>query len=287
MKYPILRTCLLASALATTLAATAQKIDFGKIGSGEDAFRQYWGLSAEESRRYHNYMEIAGKYRHKDTSPLLVLSMITDDPEEKSFYALKAAQYEHDMVKREIQAAWMLSRAMSEEKLADAMTEFTDDLTGVNTRDYIPLKERREREEHWQVDDMFIIYVDGRCMDVDCLTSFREITEKLPEGVTNRRLVVKGGAPEDKVATQKSLEAVQLPGVTLRLYDPIEYSYLGDTVLNRALHIRDGKVVRILTGFSEHHIAQPEPSMPAAEDNPTQPEAQPAADNTNKQGASS
>lgn len=255
MTHSLLRPCLFAAVLAVSSGAWAQNIDFGKIGSGEDAFRQYWGLSAEESRRYHNYMEIAGKFRHKDTSPLLVLSMISDDPEEKNFYAQKAAQYEHDMVKREIHAAWMLSMAMSEAKLSDAMTEFTNELTGVDTRDYVPLGVRRAQEEHWQADDIYLIYVDGRCLDADCLATFEEMTGKLPGSVENRRLVVKGSSAENKAAAQKALQAVQLPGVALRLYDPIEYPYLGDTLLNRALHIRNGQVVRILTAYSGHDVA--------------------------------
>ena len=50
--------------------AHAVNIDYGNIKSTEEGFRKHWQLSEAEARRYHNYMEVAGKYRHKDANPL-------------------------------------------------------------------------------------------------------------------------------------------------------------------------------------------------------------------------
>lgn len=222
------------------MPVSATSIDFGKIGSTEAGFQQYWGLSAEEAKAYHNYMEIAGKYRHKDVDPLLVLSMIADTQEDKLYYAKKAAEHEHDMVKREIEAAWMLSDAMSEEKLATNMANFTNKLTGLNTA---PTSAAQTGTVAWEEGDTFLVYVDDRCQTAECLEQFIPVLKALPANISHQYLVIKG-----KLSDVKALDALASTSAQLaiRALDPIEHSYLTDSFANRALHVRDGHILRVM-----------------------------------------
>lgn len=222
------------------MPVSATSIDFGKIGSTEAGFRQYWGLTAEEAKTYHNYMEIAGKYRHKDVDPLLVLSMIADTQEDKLYYAKKAAEHEHDMVKREIEAAWMLSDAMSEVQLSTAMETFTSKLTGIDT---LETNHAGEEVVSWEGGDTFLIYVDERCLSAACLHQFIPVLKTLPARLPNQYLVIRGKV-EDEGAFNALLSAS--PQISIRAYDPIEHIYLTDSFANRALHVRGNHILRVM-----------------------------------------
>ena len=134
--HPVRRAILaLTLALAATAPAPAAEVTFSRIGSGDPGLQQFWGLSPEEAQRYRNIMAATGE-RYKTASPLAVLAIMADTPEDRTYYAKRAALYEHEMVKREIETALRISEEMSGNVLMEKMTRFTDGLTGINTTDY-------------------------------------------------------------------------------------------------------------------------------------------------------
>lgn len=230
--------CLLLAGICLPTAVPAANIDYGKITSSEQAFKQYWQLTDEEAKRYNLYMEAAGKFRHKDVNPLTVLSMIADTQEDKAYYAKKAAEYEHNMVMREIETSWLVSEAMSENYLADAMQAFTDKLTGIDTLGYQP----DERSTDWQSGDSMVILLDQQCLSLKCLSQFADVVKHTPEGVS-RSVILRG---KDPLAPDAEDFAASWPHVSIHRYDPIEHHYLDSIRANQALHIRDDSVVRTL-----------------------------------------
>lgn len=231
MKHIIHSGLLLACSLFSTVHA--QTIEFGKIGD-ERAFKQHWKLDDDEMKRYKQYMDVAGRFRHQNVDPLTVLSMIAQDPEDKAYYAKMAAEYEHKAVKAEIETAYLISEAMSIKQLEDDMQKFTDTLTGIVTTDYVPYKER----SHWQVGDDWIVLVDQRCANLECLKAFVNQAQALPSGI-NKTLVVRDDWP---LADDEMQLIHSVPGLEARSFDPIEHAYLENT-LNQALHVRDRKVL--------------------------------------------
>lgn len=240
MKKPF-ATILLGGIAAFAFGVRAETINYSKIGSGEQGFRQYWQLNEDEARRYHNYMEVAGKYRHKDVNPLTVLSMIAESSEDKSYYARKAAEYEHQMVMREIETAWLVSSAMSESYLADAMQTFTDNLTGISTLDYEPAG---SREVVWQDGDQWVLFLDEQCLTVKCVNQFLiSPPPELSQHNISRRVVLKTDKPLEASA-QKLLEAQA--GLQISRFDPLEHRYLDNLRANQALHVRDGQMLAVV-----------------------------------------
>lgn len=228
-----------------TPVMAAPNIDFGKIGSGEKGFRQYWELDETEYQRYQNYMEIAGKYRHQQLSPLLVLSMLAETTEDKEYYARRAAKYEQDMVKREIEAALMVSQAMSANDLSSEMQRFTDRLSGIDTLSYIP-NTLKDNTSNWESGDLLQLYLDKRCIDEDCLKQFsstlKQFANKSPIEIIFK------GAQLHELEGVSFFEKLALNPSQLKYkrFDPIEHHYLQDGHLNNALHIRANRVIAIL-----------------------------------------
>lgn len=233
--------------LLSVNAVTAEQIHFGQITSGKDAFAKYWQLNKEEVRRYEDYMAVAGKYRHQNTNPLTVLSMIAEDEEDRAYYANMAAAYEHNMVKREIETAWLISEAMA---AYDADTQaLTDKLTGIDTAGYIPHRQKTV----WQQGDEWAVVVDKHCLHTECLKQFNHALSGLPGGIS-KRIVVKADTPltDDAAAYLSSY-----PDIIIQHYDPIEHGFLGKR-LNQPLHVRNRTVIADATAASspsqgEHH----------------------------------
>lgn len=223
----------------------AQNINFGKITSKEQAFKQYWNLSDEEVKRYQLFMEVAGKYRYANLSPLYVLSIMADSPEDKQYYAQKAAQQEHDAVKREVETAYLVSTAMDGE-LTHAMQAFTDKLTGIDTMRYDPNqayqdalpKDTAAVDKSWLAGDQFILLLDERCLNSGCLRQHQAAIAVLPQGVEKIALLRTKQTPDD--SAQKTLETL---GLTIKPFDAIEYASLLNLANNLPVHLRAGKVV--------------------------------------------
>lgn len=233
--YRFIATALL---LGGCFAAQAQNIDFGRITDGEKAFRHYWQLNEEEAQRYRLYMEVAGKYRHKDVNPLQVLSMLAESREDKAYYAKKAAEYEHNIVMREIETAWLVSEAMSEAYLADAMQTFTDKLIGVDTLGYRPEKTVLE----WQNRDEMVLLLGSQCLEAGCVRRFARVDESVPAN-TPRRVVIRGGQP---LSSEAEALVKGWAHTTLNRFDPIEHHYLASIADNQWPHVRDTQVLRVL-----------------------------------------
>lgn len=221
--------------------AHAVNIDYGNIKSTEEGFRKHWQLSEAEARRYHNYMEVAGKYRHKDANPLTVLSMIADSSEDKAYYAKKAAEYEHQMVMREIETAWLVSEAMSEAYLADAMETFTDKLTGIQTAGYTPAGETKT---DWEDGDRWLVILDDQCLNVACVSQF---VSSVPAGALQHKITRHAVLRSDKPLDKAALQLLDVAGETeVSRYDPIEHGYLDNLRSNQALHMREDKMLSVI-----------------------------------------
>ena len=227
----------LALALATT-ANHAATVNYSRIGSGESGFKQYWGLSDDEYRRYGNYMEITNN-RYQNSSPLMVLSMIAEKDEEKIYYAREAARYEHEMVKREIHTAWLVSQSMSELQLTKEMQKFTDDLTGIKTLGYVP----DDQNPEWRDGDTLVLLVDDSCLTAGCIGQFTDRI-KAVKGKVKRQVVVNSKQPLSEAA-QAIIKG--WPETYITRYDPIEHHYLNaNQGYNVLLHVRDRTTVNIV-----------------------------------------
>lgn len=230
-------------ALGISLHIHAQQITFSTIDSPK-AFQQYWGLTPSQMKQYESYMQIAGKYRHNSSNPLVVLSIIADDDEDKGYFAAKAAAYESQMSQREILSAWLISSEMEKQGLAQAMNAFADKLTGINSKDYVPTSVK----ESWQAGDAFYLVVDKVCADLACLAQFDALMNAIPDTVT-QTLVVKFSATEEHEQQRqaKRLAAIKAhyPSMQVQKYDRIEHGFLV-SVSNQAVQVRDGSIIKKL-----------------------------------------
>lgn len=243
-KQYLLMACAI-SLLSPSIAAP--KIDFGKIGSSDKGFRQYWELDETEHQRYQNYMEIAGKYRHQQLSPLLVLSMLAETPEDKEYYARRAAEYEQDMVKREIEAALMVSQAMSANDLSSEMQQFTDRLAGIDTLNYLP-QALKDNPDNWESGDLLQLYLDKKCLNEDCLKQFSSTLKQFADKSPVEIILKYAQLNELEGISFFEELAINPSPLKFKRFDPIEHHYLQDEHhLNRALHVRENRVIAILS----------------------------------------
>ena len=242
------RHCHLLLALSLTLAALtpadAAELTFSRIGSGDQGLQQFWQLTPEETQRYRNIMAATGE-RYKTASPLAVLAIMADSAEDRIYYAKRAALHEHEMVKREIETAFLISQEMSGAVLQEKMTRFTDGLTGINTTDYVPDSLKPE----WRNGDWLVLYVDDSCLTAGCIGQFTaQITGGVPSGIKVERVLVLNS----KLPLTEAAEAVikTWPDTPVQPYDPIEHHYLqrSGEKGSVALHVRDRQLVQVLDG---------------------------------------
>ena len=235
-------------ALSLTLAALtpadAAELTFSRIGSGDAGLQQFWQLTPEEAQRYRNIMAATGE-RYKTASPLAVLAIMADSAEDRDYYAKRAALHEHEMVKREIETAYLISEEMSGEVLMEKMTRFTDGLTGINTTDYVPDSLKPE----WRNGDWLVLYIDDSCLTAGCIGQFSaQMTKGVPEGIKVERVLVLNS----KLPLTEGAEAVinTWPDTPVQLYDQIEHHYLqrGKEKGSAALHVRARQLVQVLDG---------------------------------------
>ena len=259
--HPVRRAILaLTLALAAAAPAHAAEVTFSRIGAGDAGLQQFWQLTPEETQRYRNIMAATGE-RYKTASPLAVLAIMADTPEDRTYYAKRAALYEHEMVKREIETALRISEEMSGNVLMEKMTRFTDGLTGINTTDYIP----DERKPEWRDGDWLVLYLDDSCLSAGCIGQFTpQMTGTVPSDIKIERvLVLNSKQPLSEVANTV-IKGWPQPETVLQRYDPIEHHYLrrdGEKG-SIALHVRDRQVVEVLDGGKT--AATPAAMSPAA-----------------------
>lgn len=230
------------SALALPgMPATAAELTFSRIGAGGDqALQKVWGMTPDEVQRYKNFMEATGK-RYENATPLMVLSIMADSQEDRIYYAKKAAEVEHNLVKREIEAAWYISEAMSEDRLEDEMQRATDALTGIETLGYVPTHMRKA----WQDDDEVVVVLDERCLSTACITGIgRQIAATAPQAP--RLFVIDTKQPLDEAA--RTLINSWTGKTEIRRLDPIEHAWLEKAERNYLLHVRKREIVDVLTG---------------------------------------
>lgn len=242
-----------ALAFATTAPAHAAELTFSRIGSGDQGLQQFWQLTPEEAQRYRNIMAATGD-RYKTASPLMVLSIMADTPEDKAYYAKRAAQHEHEMVKREIETALLISQEMSGEVLQEKMTRFTDGLTGINTTDYIP----DERNPEWRNGDWLVLYLDDSCLSAGCIGQFTpQMTHTVPANIKVERVLVLNSKQPLSETAEAVIKSWPQPETVLQRFDPIEHHYLqrGREKGSVALHVRDRYVVEVLNGNSDRAVA--------------------------------
>ena len=262
-----------ALAFATTAPAHAAELTFSRIGSGDQGLQQFWGLSQEEAQRYRNIMAATGE-RYKTASPLAVLSIMADSPEDKTYYAKRAALHEHEMVKREIETALLISQEMSGAVLQEKMTRFTDGLTGINTTDYIP----DERKPEWRDGDWLVLYLDDSCLSAGCIGQFTpQMTGTVPSGIKIERVLVLNSKQPLTGVAETIVKGWPQPETVIQRFDPIEHHYLqrGGEKGSVALHVRDRQVVEVLTGKPGTAAATTATAAPAVPQ--TAPVAQQAA----------
>ncbi len=226
--------------------ATAQTITFGKIESPK-AFQQYWGLTQEQMKQYENYMQVAGKYRHKDVNPLVVLSIIADDDEDKDYFASKAARYESQMSKREILSTWLITSSMEKQGLSDAMQKFSDGLIGIDSQSYVP----ESVTSDWQQGDELAIVVDKLCYEMNCLPQFEKVVTAIPQSIPKTLIYRIADMDKDRQESFiTSLNQLQdkLKAITpliLTKYDRIEHGLL-QHIHNQAVHLRNNEIIKKL-----------------------------------------
>ncbi|MDP8051516.1 hypothetical protein QJU23_03625 [Pasteurella atlantica] len=221
--------------------AYAESIKYGKITSPKQ-FQHYWGLTPEQMEQYENYMNIAGKFRHTNSNPLVVLSIISDDDEDKDYFANKAARYESDMSKREILSSWLISSAMEKQKLSDAMQTFSDQLTGINSQDYIPENIKTD----WKERDELIILIDKVCFDTHCLSQFTPLLKATPLNIIKKIIYKNTGLDESQQKTiTQSLSQLKntYKDILINKYDRIEHGFLSN-LQNQAVQVRQNQIIR-------------------------------------------
>lgn len=261
--HPVRRAILaLTLALAAAAPAHAAEVTFSRIGSGDPGLQQFWGLSPEEAQRYRNIMAATGE-RYKTASPLAVLAIMADTPEDRTYYAKRAALYEHEMVKREIETALRISEEMSGNVLMEKMTRFTDGLTGINTTDYIP----DERKPEWRDGDWLVLYLDDSCLSAGCLNQFTpQMTNTVPPDIKVERVLVLNSKQPLTGVAETIVKGWPQPETVIQRFDPIEHHYLqrGGEKGSVVLHVRDRQVVEVLTGKPGTAAAATATAAPAA-----------------------
>ena len=261
--HPVRRAILaLTLALAAAAPAHAAEVTFSRVGSGDPGLQQFWGLSPEEAQRYRNIMAATGE-RYKTASPLAVLAIMADTPEDRTYYAKRAALYEHEMVKREIETALRISEEMSGNVLMEKMTRFTDSLTGINTTDYIP----DERKPEWRDGDWLVLYLDDSCLSAGCLNQFTpQMTNTVPPDIKVERVLVLNSKQPLTGVAETIVKGWPQPETVIQRFDPIEHHYLqrGGEKGSVALHVRDRQVVEVLTGKPGTAAATTTTAAPAA-----------------------
>ena len=259
--HPVRRAILaLTLALAAAAPAHAAEVTFSRIGSGDPGLQQFWGLSPEEAQRYRNIMAATGE-RYKTASPLAVLAIMADTPEDRIYYAKRAALYEHEMVKREIETALRISEEMSGNVLMEKMTRFTDSLTGINTTDYLP----DERKPEWRDGDWLVLYLDDSCLSAGCIGQFTpQMTGTVPSGIKIERVLVLNSKQPLTGVAETVVKGWPQPETVIQRFDPIEHHYLqrGGEKGSVALHVRDRQVVEVLTGKAAATTAIATPAAP-------------------------
>ena len=251
-----------ALAFTTTTPLHAAELTFSRIGSGDPGLQQFWGLSPEEAQRYRNIMAATGE-RYKTASPLAVLAIMADTPEDRTYYAKRAALYDHEMVKREIETALRISEEMSGNVLMEKMTRFTDGLTGINTTDYLP----DERKPEWRDGDWLVLYLDDSCLSAGCLNQFTpQMSSTVPPGVKIERVLVLNSKQPLTGVAETIVKGWPQPETVIQRFDPIEHHYLqrGGEKGSVALHVRDRQVVEVLTGKPGTAAATTTTAAPAA-----------------------
>ena len=274
--HPVRRAILaLTLALAAAAPAHAAEVTFSRIGSGDPGLQQFWGLSPEEAQRYRNIMAATGE-RYKTASPLAVLAIMADTPEDRIYYAKRAALYEHEMVKREIETALRISEEMSGNVLMEKMTRFTDSLTGINTTDYLP----DERKPEWRDGDWLVLYLDDSCLSAGCLNQFTpQMTGTVPSGIKIERVLVLNSKQPLTGVAETIVKGWPQPETVIQRFDPIEHHYLqrGGEKGSVALHVRDRQVVEVLTGKAAATTATATPAAPQSASDVPQSATVPAA----------
>ncbi|MBS9781389.1 MAG: hypothetical protein KGV56_02735 [Gammaproteobacteria bacterium] len=79
----------------------AEKVTYTTYNN-KKAFIQHWKLTEEELKRYDTFMDVEGKYRYPNLTPLEVLGIAAETDEQRQYYAKKAAQNERDQVKKQL-----------------------------------------------------------------------------------------------------------------------------------------------------------------------------------------
>ena len=259
--HPVRRAILaLTLALAAAVPAHAAEVTFSRIGSGDPGLQQFWGLSPEEAQRYRNIMAATGE-RYKTASPLAVLAIMADTPEDRIYYAKRAALYEHEMVKREIETALRISEEMSGNVLMEKMTRFTDSLPGINTTDYLP----DERKPEWRDGDWLVLYLDDSCLSAGCIGQFTpQMTHTVPANIKVERVLVLNSKQPLSETAEAVIKSWPQPETVIQRFDPIEHHYLqrGGEKGSVALHVRDRQVVEVLTGKAAATTAIATPAAP-------------------------
>lgn len=264
MQNQIIKRLGLGSLLSISMSMSyAQSITYGKIESPKQ-FQHYWGLTGEQMQTYENYMQIAGKYRHRDSNPLVVLSIIADDDEDKGYFAAKAAAYESQMSQREILSAWLISDEMEKQGLAQAMNDFADGLTGINTADYVP----DSLKSQWLPNDALYLLIDKTCLAMDCLSQFDTLLASIPDKVEQTLVIDRNIAGAQDTQDAQDVQALdnatqsqwdkqlsdfqaRYPHIKQAKYDRIEHGFLREWLMkeqgqsNRAVQVRDHQPIRI------------------------------------------
>lgn len=242
------KTLLFSACMLACASTYAQRIDFGKIGSSQQAqdqaFKQYWQLNDEEVRRYQNYMQAAGKYRYEKLNPLFVLTIIADNEEDANYYAKKAAVYESKAIRQEIQSAWLISGNMKGE-LADEMQKFTDNLIGIDTFNYVPPSEQSKKtEKSWTDSDRLVLFVDDRCLSAECLAQFKPAIADIQKSYPKAGLTVVVSGKQHPTAD--AVKVLSINDDAAKSYDPIEHSYLKPELVNHLWQVTANRQAKVI-----------------------------------------
>lgn len=95
----------LALSLALASSVNAQQTITYTSFNDEGLKRQmvkHWKITEEEFQRYADFMNVEGRYRYKDLTPLEVLGIAAEDEATRQYYAKKAAIEELAEVKRQM-----------------------------------------------------------------------------------------------------------------------------------------------------------------------------------------
>lgn len=218
----------------------AQTITYGKIENPKN-FMKYWELNDDDFDTYQNYMEYAGKFRHNHLNPLVVLSIISEKPEDKGYFAKRAAEYEHQISKYEILSAWLISTEMEAQGYVRIMDKFAQDLV-TTLPGFSPNTEPTDKS--WMEGDALMLTINDDCTTKSCIAQFVPMIKKLKLAKNNEVYLInktKQPLADDTRLTIEGIEKV----VNYRGYDPIEHHFLKE-INNRIVHVRNNKIVEVL-----------------------------------------